>query len=426
MRGDLVKLFRSIVAVAALLSSPLAFGQAYRVGAGVALTPGTAAPTAASTRGVLWVKSSDSNKLWYCNPAGSCAAVSTSSAGTVTSITMGTGLSSTQSPLTSTGTMSVDTAVVATTSNSLTMASKTLTAPIINGATSASGNFDLSGSSGTFKTSTGAATFGGSSNTFSSGAIGPASGQQHTLPAVSSDTIALLTASQTLAAKTLTAPVINGATSSGSTSIDFSGNSGTFKTSTGAITLGNAAIALTANTVFTGASSATNTVGIKHTANVTDGASTIAHVLDNTAAITSGELLEIRSAGNKRFSLYDDGSVAWMLMNRSLAIVQNSSGDGLYLAGGIARFRIGSSGVVSVDTTAHYPDNDSSISSGKASQRFIAGYFGAAIGSQAACSSTTRGAMMTVFATTGNSDTHVVCMKAAADTYAWRTVYTAP
>lgn len=48
-----------------------------------------------------------------------------------------------------------------------TLANKTLTAPIINGATSASGNFDLSGSSGTFKTTTGAATFGGSSNTFS-------------------------------------------------------------------------------------------------------------------------------------------------------------------------------------------------------------------------------------------------------------------
>lgn len=39
----------------------------------------------------------------------------------------------------------------------------TLTAPIINGATSASGNFDLSGSSGTFKTTTGAHTFGSAS-----------------------------------------------------------------------------------------------------------------------------------------------------------------------------------------------------------------------------------------------------------------------
>jgi hypothetical protein len=44
----------------------------------------------------------------------------------------------------------------------------------------------------------------------------------------------------TLSNKTLTAPVINGATSSGSTSLDFSGNSGTFKTSTGANTLSGA------------------------------------------------------------------------------------------------------------------------------------------------------------------------------------------
>jgi hypothetical protein len=42
------------------------------------------------------------------------------------------------------------------------LSSKTLTAPVINGATSASGNFDLSGSTGTFKTSTGLVTIGGS------------------------------------------------------------------------------------------------------------------------------------------------------------------------------------------------------------------------------------------------------------------------
>lgn len=48
------------------------------------------------------------------------------------------------------------------------------------------------------------------------------------------------TTAQTLTNKTLTSPVINGATSSGSTSIDLSGNSGTFKTPTGTTTLSSA------------------------------------------------------------------------------------------------------------------------------------------------------------------------------------------
>lgn len=46
------------------------------------------------------------------------------------------------------------------------------------------------------------------------------------------------TTAQTLSTKTFTSPVINGATSSGSTSIDLSGNSGLFKTTTGANTFG--------------------------------------------------------------------------------------------------------------------------------------------------------------------------------------------
>lgn len=42
-----------------------------------------------------------------------------------------------------------------------TLTNKTLTAPVLNGASSASGNFDLSGSSGTFKSCTGTNTLGG-------------------------------------------------------------------------------------------------------------------------------------------------------------------------------------------------------------------------------------------------------------------------
>ncbi len=92
-------------------------------------------------------------------------------------LTMGTG----ELRITTPGT---NAASVPTLGSTSTLTSKTLTAPVLNGATSASGNFDLSGSSGTFKTTTGASTFGGSSATFASsitpatddtGALGSAS-----------------------------------------------------------------------------------------------------------------------------------------------------------------------------------------------------------------------------------------------------------
>lgn len=72
---------------------------------------------------------------------------------------------------------------------------------------------------GTTSTFTGNATFNGTAPIISAKA-GPTSGQQHTFPAVTSDTFALLGATQTLTAKTLTTPTINGGAYSGT----FSGN----------------------------------------------------------------------------------------------------------------------------------------------------------------------------------------------------------
>jgi hypothetical protein len=68
---------------------------------------------------------------------------------------------------------------------------------------------------------------------------------------VGSTSISLGATQATIAGLTLTAPVINGATSSGSTSLDFSGNSGTFKTSTGAVTIGSGAVGITGVTTLT-------------------------------------------------------------------------------------------------------------------------------------------------------------------------------
>jgi hypothetical protein len=134
---------------------------------------------------------------------------------------------------------------------------------------------DFSGGSGAFKVSTGASTFGGSSNTFTNAiTISPTTNQlvlgaaahlvtiSSTAPSAAAqtltipdtggaDTFVFTTLAQTLASKTLTAPVINGATSSGSTAIDWSGNSGAYKTTTGAVTIGSGAISLTGSTTVT-------------------------------------------------------------------------------------------------------------------------------------------------------------------------------
>ena len=77
---------------------------------------------------------------------------------------------------------------------------------------STSGNASIGGT----LTATGNATFNGASPIISA-KVGPTSAQQHVLPAVTSDTVALLTATQTLTGKTLTSPTINTPAISGGT-----------------------------------------------------------------------------------------------------------------------------------------------------------------------------------------------------------------
>lgn len=153
------------------------------------------------------------------------------------------------------------------------------------------------------------------------------------------------TGSQTLTNKTLTSPVINGATSA-SGNFDLSGSSGTWKPPTG----GLAATLVGAN--------ATNLT------------------------------------------------------------LQAASGQHIILS-------IGAGNYARITSTAIRPENDSQIEFGEASLRFKTGYVGIS-GALPTCDSTSRGGFRTVFAAGGASDTFQVCMKAAADTYAWRTVYTAP
>lgn len=57
---------------------------------------------------------------------------------------------------------------------------------------------------------------------------------------------------------------------------------------------------------------------------------------------------------------------------------------------------------------------------------FVTAQLGGPVADQVTCNSGARGMIFVKQATGGNPDTLEVCMKAAADTYAWRTVYTAP
>ncbi len=190
------------------------------------------------------------------------AANGSSGGGTVTSITCGSGLSCTAAnPIVASGTITPDLSVLVDKTTAQTLTNKTLTSPVlgstVTGTYSIGGTPTIAASLGVGTTATygigdtthvltavsTAKLIGGSSNT-----------SGHVVPNVADDTVALLAASQTFTGKTLTAPVfggtatgtytlggtptitapvINGATSSGSTAFDLSGNSGTWKPPTG-------------------------------------------------------------------------------------------------------------------------------------------------------------------------------------------------
>lgn len=77
----------SLALLAALLVPVAASAQnsvAYRVGPGAQMTCGTAVPTHVSTRGTVWCKSTDSNKLHYTDPSGTDIALGAGGGGTST------------------------------------------------------------------------------------------------------------------------------------------------------------------------------------------------------------------------------------------------------------------------------------------------------------------------------------------------------
>jgi hypothetical protein len=105
--------------------------------------------------------------------------------------------------------------------------------------------------------------------------------------------------------------------------------------------------------------------------------------------------------------------------------IYNSGLSGLYIATSLNRILVGNVGVVDIVSGALRPVSDGGTTLGGASKRFDSAAIGAAAVSQPTCDATTRGTTMTVFADSLSADTLQICMKNAADSYSWQTVFTA-
>lgn len=107
------------------------------------------------------------------------------------------------------------------------------------------------------------------------GTFGPSAGNQNTVPSVNGGTFDLIGSAQTISGiKTYSAAPVFGAglTASGAVSNDFSGGTGTFKTSTGAVTIGGGAAAIAATS---SGAAITLTAGAASTWKTTSGALTV-------------------------------------------------------------------------------------------------------------------------------------------------------
>jgi hypothetical protein len=209
--------------------------------------------------------------------------------GTVSQITIGNGLASTQSPLTTVGTMSVDQTFAFVFTSAITFQGGFV------GTGAGASAFDLSGGTGIFKTPTGASTFGGSSNAFTN-------------------------------AITATGGIVASVNAS---AFDLSAGTGIFKTPTGISTFGGSAnnftAAITANSGVTGPANGSLALN----ATKTDGANAIGFLFNAIPVLQNGSssLFSFQNNGAVILNLNDDGTVALLSTTRTYLALETSAGS---------------------------------------------------------------------------------------------------
>ncbi len=347
-----------------LLLPSLARAQAFRVGSGIQLVPRASEPSHNAANGTLWIDSGASNVLKYCNPASSCITLGSGGGGSTLAAAYAAGSSQTDS------TIGYD--------------STRLGIRLRDNATPISGDLfavqNSAGSTSFFKVSASAVTLGA------------------------------------------------GTVPSADNTINLGGSANRYNI-------------LYALEVGSGASSLT------HTSGVANSGTNVAHIFNSSNTLSgTTRLASFRNNGSEKLAIEDDGALeaganalaingtGVTITGTSNSVVTAVSGNASLVADHGNGAKICYSGIcvtaTSTDITlgasgAVKPGSDSTPTLGTTSLRFKYGYIGSS-GADVTCDANSRGAFRVFFAAGGSSDELRACMKAAADTYAFRTIYTAP
>lgn len=261
-----------------------------------------------------------------------------------------------------------------------------ITGPLIQNGLTASGSVsnDFSGSTGGFKTSTGASLFGGSSNTFtnsvvspyfqSTAAVDPADAGVIRLanaeiigweanPTGTDLTLTVNSSNQFVFSAPLLSPVIaGGLTATGSSANDFSGSTGTFKTSTGVNTFGGSS-----NTFTNGitVNSVTASASTDLTLNAGAGTQNVVLAPTGTGIVTSakegkfntgttGEGLSIGDGTNSsHFIALRAGTLSAVGYSGNATVIEGASGKDVQIIVDASSFGTGTFAAVFKNTTGH-------------------------------------------------------------------------